>query len=322
MPARLRSGATLAAAILLLSACDDGVQPLTPTSLRLSVTSVQLQPGDTTVVTATILDQHGSPMTPPPVGYAVAWTSSAPDIVWVEGGIIRGFSAGSATIHVTAGALPEATVQVQVTQSPPAGIQLYSETGNVLMVGDSLQLYAYVFDGRGFPLEGHQAVWTSLDPELAGVSSTGMLRGLAPGWAVVELRAAGFTTRGGFHIRPPVCTGTAVGTLTLGQTVTGELGGAGACDSPFEGNWPVGAFAAAWRLDLAAAATVQIDLNSDKFDAVLFLSDLQLTLIARDDAGSAESDARIVRTLPAGSYLVWASSFFANETGSYQLTIR
>jgi hypothetical protein len=317
-----RSGAALAGAVLLLSACSDGgVQPLTPTSLGLSVTSVQMEAGDTAVVTVTILDQHGSPMTPAPAGHTVSWTSSAPEIAWVEGGVIRGFSAGQATIQARAGALPEATVQVQVTQSPPAGIQLYSQT-NLLLVGDTLQLYAYVFDGRGHPLEGHQAVWTSLDPDLAEVSSTGLLRGRAPGWAVIELRAAGFTTRGGFHIRPPLCTGAPVGTLAPGDTVTGELGGAGACDSPFSGPWPIGAFAAAWRLDLAETATVHIDLNSDDFDAVLYLSDLELTLIARDDEGSADADARIVRELPAGSYLVWASSFSANEAGHYELVIR
>jgi hypothetical protein len=317
-----RTGATLAAAVLLLGACDDGgVEPLVPTSLRLSVTSVELEAGDSAVVTATILDQHGSRLTPAPTGYAVSWTSSATGIASVAGGVIRGLSAGTATIHAKAGTLPEAAIQVQVTPPAPAGIQLYAHT-NLLQVGDSLQLHAYVYDGRNNPVEGHEAVWTSLHPDLAEVSSTGVLRGLAPGWAVIQLRAAGFATQGGFHIRPPVCTGTPVGTLALGDTVRGELGGAGACDSPFGGPWPIGAFAAAWRLDLAAPAAVRIDLNSDDFDAVLFLSDLQLTVIARDDEGSEDSDARITRELPAGSYLVWASSFFANETGRYELVVR
>jgi hypothetical protein len=307
--------------VLLLGACGDGVEPIIPTTIEVSRTSVEVESGDTARVVATVLDQNGSPITLLPPGLAITWTTSDGVVASVEEGVIRGHTPGGATIHARAGALPPAAVEARVTPATPVWIQLYSET-NLILVGDTLQLHAYLLDARGNSVEGQEVTWTTLDPELAEVSSSGLLRGLSPGWAVIRLAAANLETAGGFHIRPRACTGTPLGTITLEQTITGELGGAGACDSPFEGPWPIGAFAAAWRLDLPATATVQIDLNSDDFDAVLYLSDLQLTLIARDDAGSEESDARIVRELSAGSYLVWASSFFANGSGAYDLTVR
>jgi hypothetical protein len=307
--------------VLLLGACADGVEPIIPTSIVVSRTSVEVESGDTAVVVATVRDQHGSPITPLPPGLAITWTSSDGEVASVDEGVIRGHTPGGATIRARAGALPPAAVEARVTPAIPVWLQLYSAT-NLILVGETLQLHAYLMDARGNPVEGHEVRWTTLDPDLAEVSSSGLLLGLSPGWAVIQLSAANLATSGGFHIRPRTCTGTPVGTITLEQPVTGELGGAGACDSPFEGLWPIGAFAAAWRLDLPATATVQIDLNSDDFDAVLYLSDLHLTLIARDDAGSQDSDARIVRELPAGSYLVWASSFYANERGAYQLTVR
>jgi hypothetical protein len=96
----------------------------------------------------------------------------------------------------------------------------------------------------------------------------------------------------------------------------------GDCDIPFEGPWPTASFGEAWRLDLSEPAEVRLDLISDDFDPVLYLSDPELDLIAYDDDGGEGLDARITRQLQAGPYLVWVSSFFANETGKYELIVR
>lgn len=308
----------VAAATMLLNACSEATQPRVPTSVQVDRTSVQLEQGESVTVTATLLDQHGSAYTTPPPGYAITWASSAPSVASVNGGVITGESPGNAVVTATAGSLAAARIEVQVIALPVAGVQLYTST-NLVRLGTPLQLTAYVFDVRGNVLTGKPVTWTSLDPELASVSETGLLTGHQPGWARIRVTSEGHSDSLGFHVRPTLCTGTPVGTIAIGETVTGALSTSD-CDAPFQGPWPIGTFAAAWRLELATAATVQIELTSSQFGTVLYLSDLSLNLVAYHNDGG--SSARIERSLPPGAYLIWVSSFLANQTGAYQLSVR
>jgi hypothetical protein len=312
------AAATLAATVLI--ACSDGTQPRVPSSVQVSQTSVRMEDGESVTVTASLLDQNGSAFASPVEGFAISWSSSAPAIASVNQGVITGETPGQAIVTAKAGSLPGANINVQVDATSVADIQLYVET-NLLRVGATLQLYAYLFGSNGHVLSGRSVTWTSLTPELATVSPTGVLTGHLPGWAIITVSSEGRSDAVGFHIRPPLCTGSPVGTLVRPDTVSGALEPTD-CDVPFEGPWPIAAFGDAWRLDLDAAATVRIDLMSDDFDAVLYLSDLELNLIDYDDDGGVGYNSRITRQLAAGSYLVWASSFYANEVGEYRLVAR
>jgi hypothetical protein len=305
--------------LIAVVACSETTQPRVPTSIQVSQTSVRMEEGESTAVTATLLDQNGNPFTGPVDGFAIIWSSSAPATASVDQGVITGETPGIAIVTVKAGPLPGAGIDVRIDAAPIEFIQLYAET-NLLRIGTPLQLYAYVMSVRGYPLR-RSVAWTSLDPDLATVSATGSLTGHAPGWARIAVSSEGWTDVRGFHIRPPVCSGTPVGVLARPGNVIGSLDPSD-CDVPFDGPWPTAAFGEAWRLDLSEAAEVRLDLISDDFDAVLYLSDPDLDLIAYDDDGGVGLNARITRHLGAGSYLVWASSFFANETGEYELIVR
>ena len=79
-----------------------------------------------------------------------------------------------------------------------------------------------------------------------------------------------------------------------------------------------------YRFSLAAEAEVRIDLSSSDRDAVVYLQAEDGTLIDSDDDTGGEGDARIERSLPAGTYGIEASAFgwSGRETGSFELTLR
>jgi hypothetical protein len=74
-------------------------------------------------------------------------------------------------------------------------------------------------------------------------------------------------------------------------------------------------------LTLAAPTPVRIDLTSEEFDAYLLVTDDAGNVVAEDDDGGDGFNSRIVATLPAGTYTVWANTFGPGETGPYQLSV-
>ena len=77
-----------------------------------------------------------------------------------------------------------------------------------------------------------------------------------------------------------------------------------------------------YRFTLTSARVVQVDLTSSQFDAYLGILDADGELLVDDDDGGGGTDARIVLTLVAGSYVIVATSFEPGETGSYQLRVQ
>lgn len=104
------------------------------------------------------------------------------------------------------------------------------------------------------------------------------------------------------------------GPMVVGTGASGTLA-AGDCQLQ------VGHYVDNWGLDISSQATVQIDLTSAEFDAYLALVDGAQQLVAEDDDGGVDLDARIVATLDPGSYRILATSFDVGETGDYQLSV-
>ena len=77
-----------------------------------------------------------------------------------------------------------------------------------------------------------------------------------------------------------------------------------------------------YRLDVAAADSVQIDMESGDVDSYLFLFDSAGAFIAQnDDRSSLTLDARIGTTLAPACYIVMATTAFPDEFGDYELTV-
>ena len=97
----------------------------------------------------------------------------------------------------------------EISSVPPTGpveSVTVGPSADTLLVGDSQQLIAVGKDGKGRALTGRDVSWTSLDPETATVSPTGVVSGHAPGTAQIvatsegaraALRATGARSCGG-----------------------------------------------------------------------------------------------------------------------------
>lgn len=78
----------------------------------------------------------------------------------------------------------------------------------------------------------------------------------------------------------------------------------------------------AWQLTAEVGQRVSIILESEDFDAYLYLTGPGLTQILTDDDGGGGLNARIDATLPAaGPYTVVASALGAGEFGAYRIRV-
>ena len=119
------------------------------------------------------------------------------------------------------------------------------------------------------------------------------------------------------RVAPSACRVTGLGTLAADVSRAGELG-AGDCETSVADrdrwvDW--------YSFSLSEPARVQIEMtNLRGIDPFLILRDASGNEIGRDDDGGSGYDARIVRTLAAGTYQIGATEFYANA-GSYRLTL-
>lgn len=102
-----------------------------------------------------------------------------------------------------------------------------------------------------------------------------------------------------------------IGELELGTAASGTLSGEDCRDD--RGYWDP------WRLTVASETTIQIDLRSSQFDALLMVENEYGEMLAADDDGGTGTDSRLQYTFPAGEYRVLASSWNYGATGAYQL---
>jgi uncharacterized protein YjdB len=177
-----------AAGLSLLASCDS-TEPVVPTTLQLSQTSAALQYGQTVTVRATILDQKGAPIDPPPEGLAITWTSANQGIASVDAGTILGTGAGNTTVTARAGGL-QAQVQVTVSNAPTS-IRVDPQS-LTLEPGLSATLVAVVLNEQGTAMTpvptGFAVSWSSADPAVATVSG-GAVTAVAEGQTTVRAEA-------------------------------------------------------------------------------------------------------------------------------------
>ncbi len=101
----MRKSHVLCALVLVAAGCKgtDGVAPLVATTLSVSTSPTSIAVNGTAQASAIVKDQNGNPLT----GQTVNWSSLNPIVASVDGtsGVIKGLSAGTATIQGQAGAV-------------------------------------------------------------------------------------------------------------------------------------------------------------------------------------------------------------------------
>ncbi len=151
---------------------------------------------------------------------------------------------------------------------------------------------------------------TELSPGTYTIEATSYAAGVT-GAFTLTATAAGGGGGGG-------CAPDDLGALSGRVTRSGNLGDD--CASP---NYP-GRLARYYRFALGQPGSVEIDLMSSAFDALLALragADAAGRLVATDDDGGQGTNSRLVADLSAGTYTIEATSYAAGATGAFTLTV-
>ena len=199
-------------------------------TLQIEPATVQLVVNTRQRLTARALNDAGAP-----AAAAVTWTSETPAIVSVSAdGEVAGLAPGVGTVRATAEGVT-ATAAVIVTPVPVARVTV-TPAAPSLLVGATQQLTATPTDAAGTPLTGREVSWSSRDPGVAVVSSTGQVTGIAPGTATIVATIEGQSATATVTVRPvPVAavrltpdnaTIGVGGTVRLGAVVTDAAGNA------------------------------------------------------------------------------------------------
>lgn len=189
----------LAFAVLTATAvgCGGGDKPTAPPPPPPPVvTTVEVAPANASVVApgtvtlgATVKDQNGATMS----GKTVAWSSSDVAVATVSAdGQVAVVRAGTATITA---AVEGRSGSATITGLAPVAAVSIRPDSIVMSAGDTVTLAAVLRDAAGNTLTGRTVTWTSPDPSVATVSSTGLLSAVGAGRILVLARAESASTR-------------------------------------------------------------------------------------------------------------------------------
>jgi uncharacterized protein YjdB len=176
----------LAAALLVAAGCEsstgtsNAVEHLyvTPPSPVLTVGQLQQLVATPTNAAGDIID-----------GQSVSWSTSAPGVASVDAnGLVTGMGGGTAAITATA-AGQSATANVTVWFPTTAvNLSVTAPATTTIRQEGSVQVNASFTDASGATVTGRQLVWTSSNPAVATVSTSGRVNALIDGTTEITAR--------------------------------------------------------------------------------------------------------------------------------------
>jgi WD40 repeat protein len=157
-------------------------------SVGVTPNSASVAVGGTVQLTAATMDAGGEPLS----GRAVTWSTDNAQVATVSGtGLVTAVAVGAATITATSeGKSGTARVTVTAAPAPVTSVEVTPASPTVA-AGSSVQLTATPKDGAGQPLTGRTVTWASGGPQVATVSGTGLVTGVAAGLAVITATSEG-----------------------------------------------------------------------------------------------------------------------------------
>jgi predicted component of type VI protein secretion system len=300
--------AVLAAATGLIAVACDSTKPLPP-AVFVTPATLTLEDGQSAKLTATLRN---------PKTRTVSWSSSAPAVATVdELGNVTGVTNGTANVVVKMVDDTTINATVPVTVSGPA-VATVSVTPNVatVFVGTIRNLSAVPRAADGRRLTGRTVSWTSPDVAIATVSSTGVVRGIAPGGPItLTATSEGRLATAAVRVAHAAELCPFITPLAVGQRADGRLA-LGDCEFSLDES-----YVDVYEFTLAAAGTVQIDMVSVDLDSYLGFFNGAGPFIAEDDNTGGGRDARIVAQVAAGKYRIWANTIAGGLSGAYSLTV-
>ena len=194
------------------------VNPTPVATVRLTPSSQDLLVGQTVQIGAETLDAQGNVLT----GRPVAFTTSNPAVATVSNtGLVTALAAGSAII-TGASEGKSAPSSITVSTVPVASVAV-TPAGSQIVVGQTTQLNAEPRDASGQPLTGRAVSWSSSDPNVASVSSTGLVTAVAPGQATITATSEAAAGTSTISVSPKSVSSVILspnqGSVTVGQTL-------------------------------------------------------------------------------------------------------
>lgn len=185
---------------------------------------------------------------------------------------------------------------------------------STIATGTGIQLGLLVFGVSGRMILDEPSTWSSDDPDVAAVSSTGFVSGVSPGVATVTAQAGGKQTTIIILVLLAGCTAGEGDELPFGGSVGGTLTTRPCFLSG-------GYIAFGHVLRVTQAGTVQIDLNSVGFSPSLILTTSNGG--GRRVAQSANGRSASLRApVSPGNYIVWAATLGGiSQSNSYSLSV-
>ena len=155
-------------------------------TLAVTPGSIGLAAGNTQQLTATIMDASGNVLT----GLGVNWSTSNSSVGTVSSsGLVTASHTGTATITASSsGKSGSATLIVSAGAISSVAVSPNSAS---LVSGGTQQLSATVRDGSGNTITGQSVAWSSSDPTIGTVSSSGMVTAGHAGSATITAAAGG-----------------------------------------------------------------------------------------------------------------------------------
>jgi hypothetical protein len=162
------------------AACDQTAVTLPEaTSLSVSPEAMSMVEGETSAVSAHVLDQRGQVLR----NADASWSSSQPSVASVTAdGTVTARSEGTATLTASYGGQ---TANVNVTVGARASTIAVSHSEVEVHLDEQQGVQARVLDPAGRPI-GQPAMWTSDDESIATVSQGGMVYGRAIGETTIR----------------------------------------------------------------------------------------------------------------------------------------
>lgn len=156
-------------------------------SLTISTSSMTIEVGESKQIVTTLKDSYNNLLT----GRTITWSSSNEEVAMVSSsGVVIGKSVGG-PVTITANCEGQSsTAQVTVTQASVASVLITPSSADIIIC-KNLQFSAAALDGRGVILFDRTIIWSSSNPEIATINSSGLVTGLRYGSVTIVATSEG-----------------------------------------------------------------------------------------------------------------------------------
>jgi uncharacterized protein YjdB len=270
--------------------------PVAAISVKLDAASLNV--GQLAHATATTLDDSGQEVT----GRSITWTVQDPSVISAVSTAgnkanVTGRAQGSTVLTATSeGKSGSITVNVNMAPVQTVTVSLASPT---ILPGQTTQATTTLKDANGNVLSGRSLTYSSLDPNIATVTPTGVVTGVATGAVIIRATSEGKTGDASLTVGVSSVATVTVGFSTASMT-PGQTAQATATSRDASGNVLTGR-SVAWSTLNPSVATVSIA------GVVTAVSAGAATIRATVESKTGDGTETVASTTSTGttSYLQW-----------------